>query len=127
MNEELLLELLALLVPYVQLLLDYVNPVIAGMSASFAPFVFRLIYLVFKQDLHNLTKMAIVTLIGGFIGVAMFIDGKAFETSVEAVTIGLISGASATGAFASIQKILKSKKEEVVLQFQKTTEEPYPV
>ncbi len=93
-------------------MIDFIDPTIAALTTSSAPFVFRAIYKIYPQDLDNLTKMAIVTLIGGFVGVGMFYTENQFQTSIEAVQIGLISGASATGLFASIQKLLKPLKSE---------------
>ena len=101
------------------------NEQIAALATAFSPFVFRAIYKVYPKDLDNLTKMAIVTLVGGFIGVGMFYIDYDFTTPVEAVKVGILSGAAATGIFASIQNVLKPfKSKEIVLEFAPDKEEP---
>lgn len=102
-----------------ELLLQYVNPSIAALASSLAPVVFRIIYHFYPKDLHNITKMSLITLLGGFIGVGMYYQGSAFSSSLEAVKIGLLSGLSATGAFASIKHLLRKPADVKIITVEK--------
>lgn len=74
----------------------------------------ELIKVVFKKkkELNNLIPV-LVSLLGGAIGVLIYLTDKAFmnvQSVYDALLLGLVSGAASTGTNQIVKKVLKFKE-----------------
>lgn len=98
----------------IEQLLAIANPVIVGIIPTVMPWIFRGIYLLHPNDLHNIVKMLLTAITGAIMGVGMFVYGVGFESLSEAVRIGFLSGAIATGAYGALRR--KTSESTIVVE-----------